>query len=107
MKKHSEMFQYDSCISRGICSVNPRTSALIMVLILYLKLLAKYAVKLSEKEALSDEIRLLVLNTAAIAVSGEEFTEDSYSKSIAEFKKILPEIIEKCSNIFEDDFFKN
>ena len=45
----SEDFQYDSCSSSGICSVSPRTSTLQRVLVLYLKLIGKYAMLLVEK----------------------------------------------------------
>ena len=37
---YNEDYQYDSYVSQGVCSVNPRTSSLQEVLILYLKLTA-------------------------------------------------------------------
>ena len=45
---YNEDYQYDSCVSRGICSVNPRTSSLQEILVLYLRLSSYYALKLYE-----------------------------------------------------------
>ena len=69
-----EDFQYDSCVSRGICSVSPRTSALQAVLILYLKLFAKYA----DKIELDKDCQNFILNTLSITVSNLEFNEKSF-----------------------------
>ena len=100
-----EKFQYDSCVSRGICSVSPRTTALVIVLVLYLKLTAKYLLRLSEKNIEDSEAKELVLN--ASASSSYEFSEKSFFCFVSKFKEILPRIIKNCSDLFEDDFFKH
>ena len=45
----SEDFQYDSCVTRGICSMSPKNSALQTVIVLYLRICAKYLIKIIEK----------------------------------------------------------
>ena len=106
MINSSEDFQYDSCVSRGICSINPRTSALQRVLILYLKLISKYVVHLLEKDEKDENTKNLILNTISIAVSNPEFTEESFVSVVSIFKDKLPQIIDKYNEVFEEDDFK-
>ena len=51
-----EEYQYDSCISRGICSINPRISALQTIIVLYLRLFAKYSNNLNVEKSVQDFI---------------------------------------------------
>ena len=60
MSENFDNLQYNSCVSRGICSVNPRTSALQNVLGLYLHLCAKYCLKLFERDKLDDRVKNVV-----------------------------------------------
>ena len=96
-------FQYNSCISKGICSVNPRTSALQNVLVLYLNVCAKYCLKLYDKKALKDSVKDFILNTLAICILNPEFTEDGFNFAISKIKTLLPELINKYKELFPDD----
>ena len=107
MPNNSENFQYDSCISRGICSISPRTSALIVVLIIYLRLTAKYYIKICKKIKPDNEIKNLVLNTITLAVTSQEISDTSFLETMNKFKTLLPKIINKCNELFEDDDFKH
>ena len=84
-------FQYDSCVSRGICSISPRISALQTVLILYLRLFAKYSIKLE----LNSTIKDFLLNTIAITIYNPEFNENSFHFAVKKFREELPKLIEK------------
>lgn len=98
-------FQYDSCISKGICSINPRTYALQAVLILYLKFITKYVLNLYQQEIVDKNVKELILNTLDIAVSNPEFTENAFAEIITNFKKEIPNIIQKYNDICgKDDF---
>ncbi len=99
--------QYNSCISRGICSINPRTYALQNVLGLYLQLCAKYCIKLFEKDCLKDDIKNFILNTVAVAVSNPEFTENCFIETIEELRKILPDLIKTHNEIYGADDFES
>ena len=84
MQSTPENFQYDSCVSRGICSVNPRTSALTVILVIFLKLTAKFLLIVNKSEPIDKKIKDLFLETIIIAVSQQEFCETyffSLSKS--------------------------
>lgn len=100
---YNEDFQYDGCISRGICSVNPRTSALQEVLILYLKLTAFYAYSLYKNDNINKNAKELILNTISIMVSNPEFSENDFESLIAKFKNFLPEIIKEANVSVKDE----
>lgn len=89
----NENFQYDSCISRGICSISPRNSALQTVIVLYLRLFAKYASNID----IENETKNFILNTISITIYNLEFNEKSFLFAVEKFKKILPKIIENYS----------
>ena len=99
----NEDYQYDSCVSQGVCSVNPRTSSLQEVLILYLKLAAYYALKLYENNIQDNEVRNLILNTISILVSNFEFSESDFKVITAGFNKILPDLIKKYESACKDN----
>ena len=99
---YNEDYQYDSCVSEGICSVNPRTSSLQEVLILYLKLAAFYALKLYENGIQNQEIRNHILNTISILVSNFEFSERDFKVITLNFNKILPSLIKKYEENCKD-----
>ena len=92
---YNEDYQYDSCVSRGICSVNPRTSSLQEILVLYLRLSSYYALKLYENGNLDDVVKNIILNTISILVSNPEFSETDFKAVTEKFDEILPDIIKK------------
>lgn len=102
-----EDFQYDSCTARGICSINPRTSALQGVLLIYLKFISKYALNLNKKGIVDNNIKNLILNTIALAVANPEFTEGSFTAIVSVFKEELPKIIEKYNDICDEVDFED
>lgn len=87
----SEDYQYNSCISRGICSINPRTSALQYVMVLYLRIFAKYLIG----SEVDNEIKCFILNTLSITIYNPEFNENSFLFAVNKFKENLPKIIKK------------
>ena len=72
MTENNDNLQYNSCTSKGICSVNPRTFALQNVLGLYMRMCAKYCIKLAEKDVLNQSIKNFMLNAIAISVVNPE-----------------------------------
>ena len=95
-----EEFQYDSCVSRGICSINPRILALQTVLVLYLKLFAKYSLGLNLEKDTKD----FILNTISITIYNSEFNDKSFLFAVNIFKNKLPKIMEAYyeSNLEQD-----
>lgn len=98
----NEDYQYDGCISRGICSINPRTSSLQEVLILYLKHAAYYALELCQNNIDNEAIRKTILNTISIIVSNPEFTETDFNIATTKFNKELPGLIKQYSDFCKE-----
>ena len=107
MQSTPENFQYDSCVSRGICSVNPRTSALTVILVIFLKLTAKFLLIVNKSEPIDKKIKDLFLETIIIAVSQQEFCETYFLQSVEKFKELLSNICKKSYELNENDEFKN
>ena len=98
----NEDYQYDSCVSRGICSVNPRTSSLQEILVLYLRLSSYYALKLYENNSPDSSIKDIILTTISILVSNPEFSETDFKAVKERFDEILPGIIEKYEELCKE-----
>lgn len=98
----NEDYQYDSCVSRGICSVNPRTSSLQEVLLMYLKLAAFYASKLLENGVEDSEIREIILGTISVIVSNPEFSEFDFRTLTERFNAVLAKSKSEYEKICEE-----
>lgn len=96
-----EDFQYDSCVSRGICSINPRTSALQTVLVLYLRLFAKYAIEL-DLNKIPAETKIFILNTVSMTIANPEFNDNTFLTVINHFRKILSHTIDEYQVLHEN-----
>ena len=96
-----EDFQYDSCVSRGICSINPRNSALQTVLVLYLRLFAKFAIEIDENK-IDKKIKDFILNVISITIYNPEFNEDSFNRIVVGFKVVFPKILDEYNTLFPE-----
>lgn len=85
-----DVFQYNSCVSRGICSINPRTSALQSVLLSFIKISANYF-KYFENDV---EFKNFLLNTITITISNPDFNEHSFLFTINKFKDFFEKLFE-------------
>ena len=101
MKENSnEGFQYNSCVFRGICSINPRITALQAVIILYLRFFIRFLSHID----VNSEIKDFILNTLAITLYNPDFNEDSFLYATKRIKEFLPKIMDK--NFEENSFFE-
>ena len=105
-------FQYDSCVFQGICSINPRTSSLQEILILYLKLTSYYTKKIINKEEENICAKRLILNTISVMVSNPEFSEKDFQTLIESYNKLLPNLIKEYEDLCEKtgekpDYYKS
>ena len=98
MYGYNEDYQYDGCVSRGICSINTKTASLQEVLVLYLRLGAHYALKLYENGNEDNGIKNLMLNTISVMVSNPEFSEKDFKAAAEKFSEELPRI----TKLYED-----
>ncbi|MBR6127325.1 hypothetical protein IKQ21_06535 [bacterium] len=102
MTNYNEDYQYNSCTSRGICSVNPRTSSLQEILVLYLCLASYYAQQLEGTSYKNKKIKNLILNTISIMVSNPEFSENDFEAIVSGFNTEIPKLINEYEKICKE-----
>lgn len=98
---HTE-YQYDRCTSRGICSINPTTSSLQEVILLYLRHAAYYGLQFEKKGIKNKIIRNLILNTLSILSSNYEISERNFEIINSAFQKELPVILKEYKESFDN-----
>jgi len=96
---YHEDYQYDSCISKGICSINPRTSSLREVLVMYLKLLAFYTLQLKHLGVKNIATENIILNTLSGLMSNLEMGNKQFYQTLINLKSIIIESIDTYKNI--------
>lgn len=88
---YNDDYQYDSCVSKGICSIGPRTSSLQEVLIMYLKLLAFYTKELQDFGGVSKTSEEIILNTMSGLMYNLEYGNEQFHQTLIKLKSILIE----------------
>lgn len=91
---YNEDYQYDSCISKGICSINPRTSSLREVLVMYLKQLAFYTLQLKYLGIKNNLTEDLILNTLSGLMSNLEFGNKQFYQTLINLKSLIIESVD-------------
>lgn len=91
-EKHED-YQYNRCISRGICSINPATASLQEVILLYLKYASFYGLKLEECGIKDKRLKNFILNTIAVLSSNYEISEANFGMINSTFQTELPKSI--------------
>lgn len=86
---YHEDYQYDSCISKGICSINPRTSSLREVLVMYLKQLAFYTLNLKYLGIKNDATEDIILNSLSGLMSNLESGNKEFYRTLINLKSII------------------
>lgn len=102
MFNYFEDYGYDSCTSRGVCSISTRMASIFEVIILYLREFANYALKL-EQFGISDEnCKNLILNTLSAFVSNPEIPDNVFATIICTFTKELDILKQKYKDACEE-----
>lgn len=96
---YHEDYQYDSCISKGICSINPRTSSLREVLVMYLKQLAFYTLKLKHLGLKNNATEEIILNTLSGLMSNLELGNRQFYETLLNLKTIIIESVRTYKEI--------
>ena len=91
---YNEDYRYDSCISKGICSINPRTSSLREVLVMYLKQLAFYTLQLKYLGIKNNSTEDIILNTLSGLMSNLETGNKQFYNTLINLKTIIIESID-------------
>lgn len=98
-------YNFDSCVAKGVCSTDPTISSLQEVIIMYIKQLSFYTLKLKQKGVTNKVIRDNILNTLSGLVSNTDYSQEQFKKIIMTIyenlrqSKILYERICKNNNV--------
>ena len=95
----NSVYQYDRCVSRGICSINPATASLQEVIIIYLKYISYYGLKLKEEGIEDKSICNFILNTISILCSNYEISQTDFYTINSSFSQELSKIIDKYEEL--------
>ena len=82
-------YEYDEFISKGVCSINPTLSSLQEVILIYLKELSYYLLKLKEFGAENDIIKKNILEAISGIVTNIEYNQDQFQRLIIVLAKDL------------------
>lgn len=105
-ESHSE-YQYNRCSSRGICSINPTTSALQEIILLLLRHTACYGLNFYKKGIKNLSIKKLILNTISVLSSDYEISEANFYMILNAFKNELPLILKDYEEVDSDKDFSD
>ncbi len=98
-------YNFDSCTAKGVCSTDPTISSLQEVIMMYLKQLSFYTLKLKKNGVTNKVIRDNILNTISGLVSNTDYSQDQFKNIILTIyenlrqSKILYERICKNNNV--------
>lgn len=84
-----EDYQYDSCVSKGICSIGPRTSSMQEVLVMYLKLLAFYTIELKRLGGHNKDAENVIFDTISALMSNMESQNTQFARALVDVKTLL------------------
>ena len=96
---YNDDYQFDSCISKGICSINPRTSSLREVLVMYLKHLAFYTLQLKYLGVKNRATEDIILNTLSGLMSNLESGNKEFYQTLINLKSIIIESVDTYKRI--------
>lgn len=96
---YHEDYQYDSCISKGICSINPRTSSLREVLVMYLKHLAFYTLQLKHLGVKNEYTEDIILNTLSGLMSNLETGNEQFYQTLVNLKTMILETVDTYQKV--------
>lgn len=88
----------DECMTKGICSVNPTLNSIQEIILLYLKELSFYLLKLKDFGVTNDNIRNKILIVMSNIVSNAEYNQNQFYKMVSG----LHEDIEQSKILYEN-----
>lgn len=91
-------YEYDECVAKGICSLNPKLSSLQEVILLHIKELAFYLLKLNELGVDNLQIKNDMIIALSSVTCNAEYNQDEFQKVILTIHNDLAQ----AKNIYED-----
>ena len=84
-------YEYDECLIKGLCSLNPTLSSLQEVILLHLKELAFYLLKLRGFGVTNNPIREVILNSLFNIVTNADYNQEQFHHLILKLDNSIME----------------
>ena len=78
----TDEYNSDNCVGKGICALDPTITALQEVIVMYLKELAFYTLKLKKKGVTNKIIRDNIINTISNLSSNTDYSHEQFKKIV-------------------------
>lgn len=75
--------EYDECLSKGICSVNPTLTSLQEILLLYLRELSFYLLKLKDNGVTNERAKELIMDVLFNIISNTDYDQQQFQSIIS------------------------
>lgn len=95
--------QYDEFIAKGICSINPSLSAMQEIILIYLKELAYYLLKLKDLGAHNDVIKERIIEAISGIMTNIDYNECHFQSVLLE----LSEDLSQAKTLYANLCYKN
>ncbi|MFA7658664.1 MAG: hypothetical protein WCY19_04460 [Candidatus Gastranaerophilaceae bacterium] len=76
-------YETDECLSRGICSVNSTLTSIQEIILLYIKEMAFYLLKLKDFGITNEEIKSTIIYALFNLVTGTEYNQEQFHETIS------------------------
>lgn len=100
---HAEDSEYNECNARGACSIAPKISSLQEVLIMFLKHMAYYTLKLYNMNAGADEEINQIIKGVASIISTTDYTDEQILALVGKYYSSMIKMKRKYFKICEDN----
>jgi hydroxylamine reductase len=84
-------YEYNECLIKGACSINPTLSSIQEVILLYLKQLAFYLLKLKDFGITNEPVKEIILTSLFNIVSNVEYNQEQFHKLISKLDNSIIE----------------
>lgn len=88
--------EYDECVAKGICSIDPIMTSLQEVILLYLKELSYYLLNLRKLGVNNEKIKEHIIDELSIIVTNAEYNQDQFHQVMA----VLSDEIHQAKDLY-------
>ena len=91
----TDEYNSDNCVGKGVCALDPTITALQEVIVMYLKELAFYTLKLKKKGVTNKIIRDNIINTISNLSSNTDYSHEQFKKIVMNLYENIEYLIKK------------
>lgn len=80
----TNLYETDECIAKGICNINPTVSSIQEIILLYVRELSFYILKLKEFEVTNDLVKNSIIETFFTLITNVEYNQEQFHNIISQ-----------------------